>query len=773
MMSKKRSIKKEKGKGKKVEGEDFKRGKVSRVSVILLLSSIALLTFLAYLRSLNAPLILDDTLYIKPSRLQSIFKGFSLHVRSIADLSFALNYSISGMNLALFRLTNVIFHILSSLLAFYLAYVTLTLPSLRDNYGKSYDSTTPAYCALFVAALFALHPIQASAVNYLTQRMAIMAGMFSFAGFIFYARGVASTGEMSALQYVLSALSFALAIFSKENAVMALFMLPVYDLFFLSSFQWREFRKRFITLSVLMLSLAAVVAYTMGIAGFMEKIITLLSNPHQPMERYAWSGNDINWTPAEYLLTELRVVSRYILLILVPVPSLMVFDYSNAYPVSKGLFHPVTTIASLFFLLSFLFLAVRYSKKAPLVSFGILWYLVTLSLESFIALGLDPYFEHRNYLPGFGLFLAVASLPLYVDTSRIRIKKEVIMYSVAFILFILTLTRNGVWTTEERLWKDAVGKAPNNLRALISLSSIYIVEQRFQEAEEYLKRASAVEPMTAKFRADILFNQASVYKETNRRKEALAILKRLEADNAFPEKNMRRNLYHFIGEVSWQEGDLAQAKEYLGKAYRRLPKNAGLLISLGLVSKSLGETDKAEGYFKNAIEIAPAKSMPYVELGDMYLMKNDIAQAEKNYGGALGKEPEEADLQKRAIFGMAQIKMIRGETNEAERLFQAVTRLAPAFYPPYIFLGGIYLKENHLEEALVYLEKALSFKDTFMKNEPNTKLLYFYLGKVSLEKGDKKLARKNFGIFLSMAVGDKRLEKQYARAREEWARIRE
>jgi hypothetical protein len=60
-----------------------------------------------------------------------------------------------------------------------------------------------------------------------------------------------------------------------------------------------------------------------------------------------------------------------------------------------------------------------------------------------------------------------------------------------------------------------------------------------------------------------------------------------------------------------------------------------------------------------------------------------------------------------------------------------------------------------------------------MKNEPNTKLLYFYLGEAYLRKGDEKLARKNFGLFLSMAGGDARLGKQYERARERWARIRE
>ena len=769
-MGKKQPAERKQDKGKEKERAEVKEpgGGTRRLMPLVLFSFGALLTVLAYIRSLHAPLVFDDIIFIAPSKLEGIWRYPTLRVRSVSVFSFAVNYALSGINVAVFRVTNILLHLLTGGLAFYLTHLTVNLPCFREKYGK-----VPVFIAPAVAVLFMLHPIQTSAVNYITQRMAIMAGMFSFAGFVFYTKGVTGTGKMSVLHYVLSALSFVLAIFSKENAVMVLFMLPVYDFFFLSSFQWREFRKRFITLSVLMISLASVLAYAMGIGGFMKKIVTLLANPHQAMEKFLWMGMDITWTPIEYLLTELRVVSRYILLILVPLPSFMVFDYSNAYPVSRDLFNPLTTLLSLVFLMSLLVFSLRNIKKTPLVSFGILWYLVTLSLESFIAIGLDPYFEHRNYLPGFGLFFAIGSLFLYVDTSRIRIKKEVLICLSAVFLFFLTFARNGVWINEELLWKDAIEKSPNNLRALVNLSSMYIRQNKFQAAEEYLKLASGVNPMTPLFRVDILINQASVYKETNRSKEALAILKELEADSALQKKDRRSMVHYLMGEVLRQEGNFPQAKEYLLKAYEGRKDNPNVLVSLGLITQSLGETDDAEVYFKSAIAIAPTLSTPYVELGDIYLMKNNIDKAEDNYREAIRRGPETADTQKRASFGMAQVKMMKGETNEAKRLFQEVVRIVPGYYPPYIFLGRIYLKENDPESARSYLEKALSLKETFVKNEPNTKLLYFYLGMAYLKKGENALARKNLGLFLSMAAGDKRLDTQYAKAREEWARIGE
>ena len=117
----------------------------------------------------------------------------------------------------------------------------------------------------------------------------------------------------------------------------------------------------FLTISVLLIFVTSFVVYRLNAIGMIEKIFVILSKPNQPMERYGWMGMDIKWTPLEYLLTELRVVSRYIFLILVPLPSLMTFDYSNAYPVSRDLLNPVTTMLSLFFLAFILFICMVQS----------------------------------------------------------------------------------------------------------------------------------------------------------------------------------------------------------------------------------------------------------------------------------------------------------------------------------------------------------------------------------------------------------------------------
>jgi protein O-mannosyl-transferase len=344
---------------------------------------LAILTFLAYFKVLHAPLFFDDVIYIKAGKLKNILHSFSHSFRSVANFSFALNYYLSGMNLFAFRITNILFHFISALSVFYLTYMTLILPSLRDKYRDIGDRKTPLYISLFVATLFLLHPIQTSAVNYITQRMAIMGALFSFAGIIFYVKGAIHSGKISLFSYALSMFCFILAIFSKENAVMVLPMLMLYDFVFISSFRWSEFRKRFIPIAVLVLILSLAAVYFLKAGSLVVKILTILSNPYQPVATYGWSGTHMHWTPVEHVLTEFRIVLRYIFLILVPLPSHMVFDYSNAYPLSKSLFHPITTLLSLVSLGFMVFFSLRYFKKVPLISFGIIWYLTTIFPRKF------------------------------------------------------------------------------------------------------------------------------------------------------------------------------------------------------------------------------------------------------------------------------------------------------------------------------------------------------------------------------------------------------
>ncbi len=739
-MSGKRSIKREEEKGN-ISGNKTNN---TNLFPVVLLSGLVLLTFLAYIRSLHAPLFFDDLIYIRPLMLKSIMHSLSLSVRSVSVLSFALNYHFWGMNLVAFRITNLIFHISSALSASYLTYITLTLPSVRDINKKFGEGETPLYIALLVATLFLLHPIQTSTVNYITQRMAIMAAMFSFVGLIFYIKGVTNRGKKFMLFYSLSALSFVLAIFSKENATMVLLMLPVFDLFFLSSFRWSEFRKRFITLSVLLISMALIVTFRLGATGFIEKIIAVLSNPNRPMEGYGWSGMGINWTPIEYLLTELRVVSRYIFLVLIPVPSFMTFDYSNAYPLSKSLLNPVTTLVSFFFLASLLFLSLRYRKKIPFISFGILWYLVTISLESFIALGLDPYFEHRNYLPSYGLFLALATLLSYVDKPWIKISKEKIILFAVVSLFVLTFVRNGVWREGRLLWEEAVEKAPNNVRARVNLGVAYVDNGLIDKALEQYQTVLKMQPDNPEAHlnlGEVFFRKGLVDEAIEEYQKALNSAQQVRALHKTDTLIERTNsdIYYNLGTAFQKKGLTDKAIEQYQTALKIRPDFAEAYVNLGIIYGELGSMDKAMEHFRAAVQLDPDFAKAHYNLGTALHKKGLVEAAVEQYRIALKLYPKYAEAH--SNLGSAYRDL--GWTDKAIEHFQTAIRLKPDFANAHANLGAVFFEKGLIDKAIEEDQAALKLQPDLVETRKE-------LGNAFYKKGLMDRAIEQYQIALKL-----------------------
>ncbi len=110
----------------------------------------------------------------------------------------------------------------------------------------------------------------------------------------------------------------------------------------------------------------------------------------------------------ERLLTEARIVVWYLSLLLWPAPSRMSLEHDVV--VSTSLLNPPTTLGAIVFLALLGWLILRYRKKFPLISYGGMWFLLNLLIESTIV-PLELVFEHRLYLPSVGFTLvAVCAL---------------------------------------------------------------------------------------------------------------------------------------------------------------------------------------------------------------------------------------------------------------------------------------------------------------------------------------------------------------------------
>ena len=166
----------------------------------------------------------------------------------------------------------------------------------------------------------------------------------------------------------------------------------------------------------------------------------------------------------ERLLTEGRVVVWYMSLLLWPDPARLSMEHE--FEISTSLFSPLTTLPALLLIAALIFLAIRFRKRFPVITYGIAWFFLNLVIESTI-IPLELVFEHRLYLPSMGFYLSGCgafcdSFPAGRQTAlRSRIcKGRLLAASIgAACLALLTFIRNGVWENKVTIHYDAVDKS--------------------------------------------------------------------------------------------------------------------------------------------------------------------------------------------------------------------------------------------------------------------------------------------------------------------------
>ena len=217
-----------------------------------------------------------------------------------------------------------------------------------------------------------------------------MAALFYLLAVYFYivARLKHTTKSRMTL-YALCILSYLCAIFSKENAAALPIALLFLEFIFFRNFRDLKTKKQF-GLCILA-GLFFVVALGM----------LLFRNPFGFLDGYP----NRTFTPLQRVLTEFRVVTFYLSQIFYPVPTRL--SLLHDFNVSTSVFHPLTTLSSILFVLTLVALGLFWMGRRPVLSFAILFFIVNHLIESSV-IGLELVFEHRNYLPSLFLFMPVA-----------------------------------------------------------------------------------------------------------------------------------------------------------------------------------------------------------------------------------------------------------------------------------------------------------------------------------------------------------------------------
>jgi len=527
---------------------------------------ITVLSLLCYSNTFHVPFVFDGQEQIRDNPvvhgLSNFFennRGYAFNKnRFVCFFTFALNYSLGGLNVTGYHLLNLAIHIVNALLVYALIRLTFRTPFFRECANPSKGTLL----AFVVALLFVCHPLQTQAVTYIYQRLASLGTLFYLLSVVLYVQArlrlgtsgasggtdaEGSTGEAkpgriwTVLLLAGSLLSAVLAMKTKEFSV----TLPFIVLLFEFSFFRGEWRRRtlyllpvLVTIPIVPMSIffqgfsaAPEGAGLSPAAGSSSHLLSIVN------EQFRVETTLPRW---DYLLTQFRVIVTYLRLLILPTNQNLDYDY----PVYSNFFtSPVLLslllLTALFVISVYCYWRTRQTSPRPmaaefrLIGFGILWFFMTLSVTSSIIPIADVIYEHRLYLPLVGAAAAVAAtFALIFKRISMNFGFAIPTLLTALVVCgfgVATFQRNLVWENKITLWRDVAAKSPVKVRPYNNLGAALNEEGRFPEAISVLSRAIEIKPD----HPEAWYNLGRTYVITGRYPKAIPLLEkaiRLKSD---------------------------------------------------------------------------------------------------------------------------------------------------------------------------------------------------------------------------------------------------
>jgi Flp pilus assembly protein TadD len=597
---------------------------------------IALIGLIVYSNTLNTPFQWDEGHYIVENPLVKDLRYFvapdeakkfplydAYKNRYVGYLTFALNYKINGLDVTGYHIFNISVHILNAILVYLLATLTFKTPFMSGSRLKEHSGPI----AFFSSLLFVSHPIQTEAVTYVFQRLASLAAFFYLLSLVSYVYSRICAGKKRRyLYYALSLFSAVLAMKTKENA----FTLPIVIALYEFSFFDGPIKRRIVPLIPLLFTLLII---PFSIFGTDKPIGEIISGIGKGTIGY------MDIPRGDYLFTQFRVIVTYIRLLFLPINQNVDYDY----PVFDSFFEPQVLLSFLFLLaiLIFGFYLFRISRSRPhlrIVSFGIAWFFITLSIESSIIPIAMIMNEYRLCLPGIGVFLGFSTVAVHM-LSNVSNKSFPANYRLFLLILIIPLSlaaynRNGVWRDKISLWSDAVSKSPRKASPYNNLAAAHTEKGDYSKAVAYYREALRLDPASI----GTYVNLGSIYRKIGYADAAMDMYQRAIA---IDEEIAGMNYAHLnLGIIYAEKVDFKNALEYYSKALAYDPYSVDVHVNLGNLYDEMGYTDKAIRAYQKAIDIDKNDPSPYFNLAVLYENKGDLTEAAKYYKKAGEIDPK-------------------------------------------------------------------------------------------------------------------------------------
>jgi len=275
------------------------------------------------------------------------------------------------------------------------------------------------------------------------------------------------------------------------------------------------------------------------------------------------------------------------------------------------------------------------SRLFRLMGFGILWFFITISVESSIIPLIRLIDEYRVYLPSVGISIAVVTGAFLVFsrfTSHVSRILIVLLVLATGLLSVATYRRNELWADSIKLWKDTAEKSPLNAIVHNNLGNSYQANSMLDKALEQYLIASKLSPDFVEAHN----NLGTVYKLLNMPDKAMEqylIATRLKPDDAEPHYNLG---------VFYQDYNmLDKAMEQYLITIKLRPDIPEPHYNLGIIYQSLTMFDKAIEQYLIVVSLSPDDADAHNNLGFAYYKTGQMEKARIELAAGLKIKPDD------------------------------------------------------------------------------------------------------------------------------------
>ncbi len=574
--------------------------------------------------------------------------GHASNWHPLTWLSHMLDVQLFGMTPGAHHLTNLVLHVLNTLLLF------LLLLRLTGRAGPS----------AVVAALFAVHPLHVESVAWIAERKDVLSTCFwllaswSYLSYVGlpsvrrHATDVAGSGSRIR-SYALMLLWFALGLMAKPMLVTLPFVLLVLDVWPLGRLGrpdggaggafpagWIRTWRGLVLEKVPLVALAVV-----------SSAVTFL------VQQRGGAVSGLAVVPFARRLANAAVACATY-----PLKTIWPAGLTAFYPFPASI-RVVTVVGAIAVLVGVSVLAVRLARSRPYLLAGWLWYLITLApVVGIVQVGRQAMADRYTYVPLIGLFVAVvwgACDALGRWPAR-RVALPAMATAAIALCAVTARAQVGWWADSTVLWQHALAVDPGNYFALNSLGYLSSQAGRTDEAARYFADAIRVAP-------------------------------------DYPAA------HYNLGLMSARQGRLDDAIAEYRKALALNPNLSAAHDNLGRALASQGRLDDAIAEYSEALRLDPRLVDAHNNLGVALAAVGRTAEAAAHYRESLGLQPDQPDVLTNLGVALAAL----GSGEEAVASCEDAVRLKPGFGAYHYNLGTVLAGRGRTPEAVAEFIEAV------------------------------------------------------------------